>query len=41
VNVVSSALPFQIICDWGTKPLPFTISRTDVESLGMVSARVS
>ena len=29
VNVVCSALPFHMICDWGTKPLPFTISTTD------------
>jgi hypothetical protein len=29
MNVVCSALPFHKICDWGTKPLPFTVSTTD------------
>jgi hypothetical protein len=29
MNVVCSALPFHKICDWGLKPLPFTISTTD------------
>ena len=28
-NVVASALPFQKICDWGTKLFPITTSRTD------------
>src|ERR1700730_6239504 len=39
MNVVGKALPFHIICDWGAKPLPFTVSRTDVASPGMASGK--
>jgi hypothetical protein len=39
VNVVRSALSFHMICDWGTKPLPFMISRTDSASPGIVSGK--
>src|SRR6266404_449682 len=35
MNVVGKALPFHMICDWGAKPLPFTVSRTDAASPGM------
>src|SRR5258708_21169864 len=35
MNVVGKALPFHMICDCGTKALPFTISRTDAASPGM------
>ena len=34
---MSAALPFHMICDWGTKPLPFTISTTDSVLPGMGS----
>ena len=34
VNVVGNAFPFHMICDWGTKPLPFTVNRTDCASPG-------
>jgi hypothetical protein len=39
VKVVSSAFPFHMICDWGTNPLPFTISRTGSESPGIGSGK--
>ena len=35
MNVVGKALPFHVICDCGTKALPFTVSRTDAASPGM------
>src|ERR1700730_11742225 len=35
MNVVGKALPFHMISDWGAKPLPFTVSRTDAASPGM------
>ena len=35
MNVVCNAFPFHMICDWGTKSLPFTVSRTDAASPGM------
>ena len=35
MNVVGKALPFHMICDCGTKALPFTVSRTDAASPGM------
>src|ERR1700687_1111689 len=34
MNVVGKALPFHMICDCGTKPLPLTVSRTDVAPPG-------
>ncbi len=37
MNVVCSAPPFHMICDWETKPLPFTISSTDSELPGIGS----
>jgi hypothetical protein len=36
MNVVCNALPFHMICAWGTKSLPFTVRRTDDESPGIV-----
>ncbi len=35
MNVVGNAFPFHMICDWGTKSLPFTIRTTDDESPGI------
>src|ERR1700730_11554909 len=35
MNAVGKAFPFHIICDWGAKPLPFTLSRTAAASPGM------
>jgi hypothetical protein len=34
--MVSNVLPFHIICEWGVKPLPSTISGTEFVSLGML-----
>ncbi len=39
MNVVGKALPFHMICDCGTKALPFTISRTDAASPGMAPGK--
>jgi len=36
-KVVRNAFPFHMICDWGVKPLPSAVSRTDSASFGMVS----
>src|SRR5713226_9186295 len=38
MNLVGNALPFHAICDWGAKPLPFTVSRTDA-SPGMARGK--
>ena len=39
MNVVGNALPFHMICDWGTKSLPFTVSRTDATSPGIAPGK--
>src|SRR5579862_4175971 len=36
MKVVCKALPFQMICDWGTKELPFTIRGVDSAPPGIV-----
>ena len=35
MNVVCNALLFHMICDWGTKSLPFTVRKTDDEPPGI------
>jgi len=37
MNFVCNELPFHMICDWGVNPLPSTVSRTKLASLGRVS----
>src|SRR5215472_2730011 len=37
VNVVCTAFPFHMICDWGTKLFPSTVSGSDSVSSGIVS----